>query len=168
MTDKVPESSIPPDSATPRRAPGRSGRDAIPLEAFEALKAIYARLEEAIDGLGLACRGDGACCRFETSGLDLFATGLEIALLVREQGMPDAPLEPGRCPFQEADSCKARAGRPLGCRVYFCDAAAEAELHALYERFHREVRELHARHDLEYTYGELVKLLCHYRDSRLK
>ncbi|MHC4946146.1 MAG: hypothetical protein ACYTG7_24305 [Planctomycetota bacterium] len=139
----------------------RPGSGSISDAALEELEELYARLDESISQPVFSCRGDGACCRFETSGLRLFATGLEVAFLIHKLGKPTKAFEPGCCPYQEGDACMARAGRPLGCRVYFCDPAAETDLHPLYEQYHREIIDLHARHDLKYAYGELLKLLYH-------
>lgn len=75
-----------------------------------------------------------------------------------EQPPPNAP-QPLQCPYQVGRSCSARDRRPLGCRVYFCDALDPDGQQAVYERFHRAVVELHRRFSLEYRYVELTTAL---------
>jgi len=58
------------------------------------------------------------------------------------------------CPFQVEGLCTAREARPLGCRVYFCDPAAQAWQNALYEKYHARLQALHERFGLAYVYVE--------------
>jgi hypothetical protein len=50
---------------------------------------------------------------------------MELDVLLDEAPAPVRPLDDGAtCPWQDdAGRCTAREGRPLGCRVYFCDPA---------------------------------------------
>src|SRR5678816_2110155 len=63
----------------------------------------------------------------------------------------------GRCPWYVDGLCRNRAGRPLGCRVYFCDPGWESEMPAVYERYHAELRAVHDRHGLPYRYRLFVE-----------
>jgi len=135
-------------------------------EAFQDLEQVYDRLERELEGLSPQCRGDGDCCRFETSKLRLFATTLETAYLLYRSGEPEAPPSLKACPYQQGNRCLARQGRPLGCRIYFCDPGVEAALPAIYERYHQEITALHKRHGLGYTYEELIRVLLREVDSR--
>jgi hypothetical protein len=49
--------------------------------------------------------------------------------------------------------------KPLACRVYFCDAAAQTWQHALSEELHEDLRALHERFDIPYRYAEWRDLL---------
>ncbi|MFH1999682.1 MAG: hypothetical protein ABIK28_08380, partial [Planctomycetota bacterium] len=125
-------------------------------EAFESLAGLYELIETEVADLGVACRRDGACCRFDTSGLRLYATRLEVAYLLRMAPKPGAKGAAGQCPYQEGSLCQARSGRPLGCRVYFCDEEFSETISALYERFHKAILVLHERYQIEYLYQELL------------
>ena len=65
-----------------------------------------------------------------------------------------AQVEPRGCPYQVDGLCTARQARPLGCRVYFCDAGAQSWQNAVYETYHVQLRALHAAHALDYAYME--------------
>lgn len=124
-------------------------------QVFTDLEALYQRVDEEISLLGAQCSQDGECCRFDRSELSLFLTELEASYLVCQEGSPPAPLKEERCPYQEGSNCRARAGRPLGCRLYFCDANLSRPISALYERFHAEIMALHERHRIPYLYRKL-------------
>ena len=125
-------------------------------KVLDDLAALYRRVASAVSPLGAQCRQDGDCCRFDRSGLSLFVTPLEVAYLVGHEGLPEASAEKGRCPYQEGDRCTAREGRPLGCRLYFCDPALSERISEIYEQFHRELIALHERHHVSYDYRDLV------------
>ena len=64
------------------------------------------------------------------------------------------------CPHQDQARCLARPGRALGCRLFFCDPAANAWFRDAYEDFHRQIKLLHAAHGLPYVYAELTAALA--------
>lgn len=128
----------------------------IPPEAFEALEAIYKEAGERVAALQAECRQDGDCCRFATSGLRLYVTRLEVAYLLAKEPLPDGERVPGQCPYQKESLCMARSGRPLGCRLYYCDDRLEEAISDLYERFHKALVDLHKRYDIEYEYQEIL------------
>lgn len=104
---------------------------------------------------GLFCLRSGRCCRFPDAGHRLYLTRLEFDEMVAHGGRPSGAT--GACPWLEDGLCGIREGRALACRTYFCsDEAAAAEVT---ERWHREVRGLHARHGLEYVYRPLEEHL---------
>jgi hypothetical protein len=121
------------------------------------LGALYRRVEDELDRHRPRCELSGRCCDFPTSGLALFATDLESAhaLATAEGGLPD--VDPQRCPWHVDGLCQNRDGRPLGCRLYFCDPAWEPLMPDLYERFHAELKALHARHGLAYRYQPFTR-----------
>ncbi|MFN0131223.1 MAG: hypothetical protein ACKVW3_01620 [Phycisphaerales bacterium] len=65
----------------------------------------------------------------------------------------------GGCPFQSGTRCGIHAIRPLPCRVYFCDPAAQDWQHDLTERLLRRLRTLHDDHAIPYLYAEWRQLL---------
>lgn len=60
------------------------------------------------------------------------------------------------CPYLEGDLCSAREGRTLGCRLYHCGSGQDGGSTDLYEKFHKEITELHEKHDIDYVYRELL------------
>jgi len=128
-----------------------------PRDALAALAALYGRVDAEIDARSPRCELSGRCCDFPRSGHRLYATDLEAdyALAARGGALPAAPS--GLCPWYVEGRCRNRDGRPLGCRVYFCDPAWEDEMPAVYERFHAELRDLHERFALPYAYRPFVQ-----------
>ncbi|MCW5764922.1 MAG: hypothetical protein KIT68_02970 [Phycisphaeraceae bacterium] len=131
------------------------------------LEAIYAMIADAVSARGPACWASGRCCNFARAGHRLYTTGLEAAYTVARAG-PESVISAesiavaravGGCPFQRDNLCGAHAVRPIGCRVYFCDRAAERWQRDLTERAMAFVRSLHDRHALPYRYAEWRDLL---------
>ena len=58
------------------------------------------------------------------------------------------------CPFQTGKLCGAYQRRPMGCRLFFCDTTATQWQQECYERFHAELKQLHAKFDVPYHYIE--------------
>lgn len=136
-------------------------------DAFEALEAVYGDVDRELAERNPRCLHDGACCRFATSGLSLFVTPLEVAYLILKAGPPPRPPMEGTCPYQEGIECRARAGRPLGCRIYFCDPGMEEVMSGIYEPCHQKIIALHNRHEVRYSYMELVQALVFTRESEV-
>ncbi len=125
--------------------------------AFAALAALYGRVDAEISARNPRCELSGRCCDFPTSGHRLYASSLESAFAVAtaSAGVPDAPS--GLCPWHVEGRCTQRQGRPLGCRVYFCDPGFADEMPAVYERYHAEVRALHDEFGIAYEYRPFVE-----------
>jgi len=126
-----------------------------------ALRGCYAALDREIAGQNPTCWLSGKCCQFDAYGHRLYATGLEIAWLIRQldrtgRARLAAAELPGMdgCPFQVDRLCTVHADRPIGCRVYFCDPAAQHWQGEVYERHLAALRRLHERHALPYAYLE--------------
>jgi Fe-S-cluster containining protein len=129
-------------------------------EALEHVREVLAAAEADVDVLDPHCRACGQCCDFQAAGHRLYVSTAELALLVSgDARQPDQPL---RCPYQQGSACTARENRPLGCRVFFCDAALAASTQAVYERHHAELRQLHEAFGLPYFYVELTAGLSIY------
>ena len=88
-------------------------------------------------------------------------TGLEIAWLVDQLepshrdalARADLPGLDG-CPFQQDKLCGVHTIRPLGCRTYYCDPAAQDWQNPAYETYLDDLRTLHDKHGLDYRYIE--------------
>jgi hypothetical protein len=123
------------------------------------LRALYAELDADIAALAPRCDLSGRCCHFKDYGHDLFVTTLELAELVGLHGWPPQAEGSGQCPYQRGLACTAREGRPLGCRIFYCDPTYEAAMHAITERYHARVKVIHERFGLTYEYGEILRAL---------
>jgi Fe-S-cluster containining protein len=136
----------------------------------EALQALYAELDAEIARLGPACALSGRCCRFEEYGHTLFLSAPEAALLVAEAPAPSRPLDEGAtCPWQDAEGrCTARAARPLGCRVYFCDPSYQPRAPELSERYISRLKRLVADHDEDWDYAPLHRHLRRFASEGVR
>ncbi len=132
------------------------------------IAAIHETIAAAVRDARPHCLASGQCCRFEAFGHRLYATGLEAARCVQlcaAEGRPiglaeiEAAVAGGNCPWQEGRLCLARDGRPVGCRVYFCDPRAAEMVPVLAERAHAEIKAVHDRFGLPYAYGEWRAML---------
>jgi hypothetical protein len=123
------------------------------------VEALYNRLELKIRALGVGCWVRGACCNFDRAQHVLYASTLELAFLRTQRATVAQDAQPNGsalCPFWEAGRCNERAGRPLGCRSFFCDARFRPTLEALYETYHQELRQLAAAHQYPWQYLPFV------------
>jgi Fe-S-cluster containining protein len=134
--------------------------------AFAALRLLYAEVEREIAARAPVCDLKGVCCDFERSDHVLYATRLETDYAVtqaQQRGSalaPSAELPPRErklCPFWKDGLCTHREGRPLGCRIYFCDPSYDGA--PLYERFHAAIQQLCAASGYPYSYGRFVNEL---------
>src|SRR5215213_941730 len=104
----------------------RAVSDALPRDDLpHAIADIYQRVQTEIDQRKPVCSISGRCCRFEEYGHRLFATTIELAVFVRQQGESHgtddlrADWNGLGCPFQVKGLCGVHAIRPFGCRIYF-------------------------------------------------
>ncbi len=139
----------------------------------EALRSLYRELEGRIEDLAPICEASGRCCRFREYGHHLYVSDLELDLFeeiegpIRIEGEPDRVErhESGICPFQVDGLCSVRSGRPIGCRVYFCDERTARRIEELAEEFHGRVRQIHDSYGIAYSYGPWLEGLAS-RDGR--
>jgi Fe-S-cluster containining protein len=146
------------------------------------LERILGQADHAATERRLECRQCGQCCRFEQFGHRLYVTAGELALMLHLA--PDQAPEPigkirnplparrdairngsrakpaSLCPHQDQARCLARAGRVLGCRLFFCAPSAHAWFCDAYESFHQQIKLLHAAHGLPYVYAELAAAMA--------
>ena len=131
----------------------------LPEEARIRLADIYRRVHEEVASAGPVCRQSGNCCNFPEADHDLYASTIEIAYLVQAHAL-QTDTGKSLCPYWLERKCTAREGRPLGCRVYFCDKDYQRDhSQAIYEKYHREIRELANEFEIEYRYVPLVRML---------
>jgi Fe-S-cluster containining protein len=130
-------------------------------EIAATLRDLFATLDAEIAALNPTCWISGKCCKFDSYGHRLYVTALEIAWLLPQLDAPsrlrlrDSHLpELDGCPFQVAGLCSVHALRPLGCRTYFCDPAAQHWQNPLYEKFLTALRQLHDAYAIPYRYLE--------------
>lgn len=100
------------------------------LEQLRELRALYARIDGAVQGWG--CESSTDCCRFGVTGREPYPTAVELAELERavkaRGGLPKRRTLPvaseRRCALLSDDGrCLVYASRPFGCRTFFCERA---------------------------------------------
>ena len=138
----------------------------------DALRRLFADLDADVQSRKPTCWLSGRCCKFDSYGHRLYVTGLEIAWLISQlddrarSRLRGAELPGGDgCPFQVEKLCSVHALRPLGCRIYFCDANAQQWQNEVYEVFLDRLRRLHEEYGLEYRYIEWRQALSEARES---
>jgi hypothetical protein len=121
------------------------------------LRTLYADLDSAVSRLSPVCQLSGRCCRFQEYGHTLFLSAPEAAYLLAESPRPSRPLDDGAsCPWQDSlGRCTAREGRPLGCRVYYCDPAYAPHASGLSEEFLGRLKRLVEELELPWNYAPL-------------
>jgi hypothetical protein len=128
--------------AVGRRNPSRDAREAPWRSSAERaeLLAIYAEAEALLAGWSCSCAvacapeaPEGRCCHFGVTGREPYPTPVEleeVRHVMRTAGV--APRDPRRLPLADArpcpllsdtGRCRVYAGRPFGCRTFFCDDA---------------------------------------------
>ena len=127
---------------------------------FAELRALYREFDEATASVSPVCRASGRCCDFEAWGHTLFASRLEVDLLLADAGLRSFDPSTKLCPFWKDRKCEARSPRPLGCRAFFCDEAKEEAMGALHEEHLRRLKDLHDRHGLPWDYAPLLRHLA--------
>lgn len=121
---------------------------------LRSIDEIYARFERERVDRAPVCDRSGRCCRFEAFGHRLFVSTLEFARF-RQQSTGGVGVWDGTgCPYQVEGLCSVHFARPFGCRAFFCDPTSTAWQQGQYERFHREIRELHDELGVPYLYVE--------------
>lgn len=125
----------------------------------EEMRRLYAEVDRAIRSRGPVCWNRGLCCRFAEAGHHLFVTPLEVVYFVQHHGWPPTPPRVDTCPAYQGGRCVARLGRPLGCRVFYCQASARWWQPGLSEQYLTRLRALHERLGLAWVYAEWLAVL---------
>jgi Fe-S-cluster containining protein len=138
-------------------------------EVRDAVAGIYTELATETDRRRPLCIVSGRCCRFEEFGHRLFVTTMELADFVHQynarphpspppvyqgRGTSPTPWDGTGCPFQINKLCGVHALRPMGCRIFFCDASSAQWQQDLYERLHARLKSLHETLHVPYAYVE--------------
>jgi Fe-S-cluster containining protein len=135
----------------------RAARDP---EFLAAVEVLYADLDARTAARRPVCINRGACCQFEAFGHRLFVTPVELAYFLAKSDSPlRRPISSASCPYQVGGLCTVRAARPTGCRIFFCDVAAQHWQPDETEHTLARIRELHRRFDLPYAYVEWIDAL---------
>src|ERR1051325_9677199 len=109
-------------------------------ELIAAMEQFYRELDQDIAARRPICWNSGECCRFGQYGHRLYVTALEVAYyLAKAQSTDSHSLPPANhvslpvlgsssnddtCPHANG-GCQARQRRPMGCRIFYCDPAAQ-------------------------------------------
>jgi hypothetical protein len=120
-------------------------------EVVQAMRDFYAEADREIVEQGAICGNKGECCRFGQFGHRLYVTTLEIVYYLATGGLPP-PVTTDACPYSLDGKCHIRDGRPLGCRVFYCDPNAQHWQGPLSERRLAQLRILHERLGVPYLY----------------
>lgn len=129
-------------------------------EFLAAMHEFYAKLDRSVAAHRPVCRNRGVCCRFGEFGHRLYVTPLELAFFAAEtEPLRPVPPAAAACPYQLEGLCDARSGRPMGCRIFFCESAGQGWQENLTESALGELRDLHERFDVPYAYVEWLDAL---------
>jgi hypothetical protein len=120
---------------------------------------LYEEVDREVAAAGPVCVASGRCCRFKEYGHTLFVSNLEAEVLLADAPTYEQPVSPDFCPFQHGNLCTARAPRPLGCRIYYCDPTYQETANAISEKYLRRLKELAAAQDMEWRYAPLHSFL---------
>lgn len=136
----------------------------------DAIQAVYADLQAAIDARRPRCDASGRCCRFDEYGHRLYVTTMELAVFAAAWASVADPTpatagtapasrlrvlsDGGACRFQVDGLCSVHSIRPFGCRVFFCDETAADWQAEQYEQFHGRLKALHDHLGVPYYYVE--------------
>ena len=125
-------------------------------DVANAVHALYSRVTAEIDQRRPKCEMSGRCCNFEAYGHRLYLTTLELATFLHDLLASQLPstIPSTGCPFQKNKLCTVHTIRPFGCRIFFCDPTATEWQQSAYERFHAELKQLHAQFNVPYAYME--------------
>jgi len=127
-------------------------------EVVQAMGDFYAEADREIAEHGTVCWNKGECCRFGQYGHRLYVTTLEIVYYLATGTLPP-PATADACPHSLDGRCHARDRRPLGCRVFYCDARAQQWQGPLSERRLARLRVMHEQLNVPYCYVDWMTVL---------
>jgi Fe-S-cluster containining protein len=116
---------------------------------------IYRDTDAAVAAAGPVCVASGRCCRFKEYGHVLYLSNLEAEILLSSAPAYQQPVAPEFCPFQSGNLCTARADRPLGCRIYYCDPNYQETSSHITETMLRRLKKLAQEHAWDWEYAPL-------------
>jgi hypothetical protein len=150
-------------------------------DVIRAVETLYRELDAEIAARSPTCWNKGECCRFSGYGHRLYVTTLEVAYYLARGGEPvgnaaaaavsherslpvlHANHVPSNsndvCPHAYGGRCHARERRPMGCRIFYCDPAAQHWQGPLTEKYLGKLRNLHERFEVPYLYADWMRVL---------
>ena len=148
------------------------------VDVVAAMDAFYAEADRQIAARLPVCTNKGECCRFAQFGHRLYVTALEVAYYLAsgylahaaenanndgENRKPCDSMIPAVteevCPHAIGGRCCARDRRPFGCRVFFCDPAAQHWQGPMTEETLVRLRQMHDDLSVPYFYAEWLTVL---------
>jgi hypothetical protein len=127
---------------------------------------LYHDVDREVAAAGPVCVASGRCCRFKEYGHTLFLSNLEAEVLLNAAPLYDRDaVTADFCPFQKENLCTAREPRPLGCRVYYCDASYQETGVAISEKYLKGLKALADAHGVSWHYAPLHHFLTHPEDA---
>lgn len=167
------DSGLRHNSATGQNA---SPDDGLPIQEIieaarrpdvrSAMTQFFDEADRRISAQPATCWNRGLCCRFGEYGHRLYVTALEVCYYLATGAMPPPPTG-DVCPHAVEGMCHARDRRPLGCRIFFCDVAAQYWQGPLTEELLGRLRDLHAKLDVPYFYADWIGVLRALREHDL-
>lgn len=121
----------------------------------EQLMMVYAEVDAAVAHAAPKCDTSGRCCRFTEYGHTLFISQFEAEILLEARLPFVKPVSRDGCPFQVDGLCTARANRPIGCRIYFCDPAFQDAQGPLTEAAISKMKKLAEEYETGWRYAPL-------------
>ncbi|MBI4581870.1 MAG: hypothetical protein HY718_19390 [Planctomycetes bacterium] len=129
-------------------------------EVVAAMRAFYGDADRRIAAHSPTCWNRGACCRLGEYGHRLYVTALEVAYYLAHRRQEQVPTVTGEsCPHAHDGQCHARERRPLGCRIFYCDPAAQHWQGPLTEELLRRLRRLHDELNVPCFYADWLVVL---------
>jgi hypothetical protein len=120
---------------------------------------LYREVDAEVQAAGPVCVASGRCCRFKEYGHVLFLSNLEADVLLAGAPPYEQPVPADFCPFQKGNLCTARAPRPLGCRVYYCDPNYQETGNRITEKYLHRLKELAEEQGVAWRYAPLHSFL---------
>src|SRR5437867_7094860 len=120
---------------------------------------LYREVDREVQAAGPVCVASGRCCRFKEYGHVLYLSNLEADVLLSAAPAYDTLVSTDFCPFQKENLCTARAPRPLGCRVYYCDPNYQETGNQITERYLQQLKQLAQDHNVAWRYAPLHQYL---------
>jgi len=126
--------------------------------ALAELRRLYRVVDRELEKNPGECEACGDCCSFAGVVPDLYASVLELALVLR--WVDRLPKRVGkRCPFLRDDLCTVRPVRPLGCRTHYCRDDSREVHQALHERVLSRMKEIARRSLVPWEYRPFLEFL---------
>lgn len=130
------------------------------------LVTLYQDLEKELMALNPGCDRCGTCCNFRTFDHVLYASSIEVDFITQHVEVPDFDVTNNRCPFLKDNQCSIRTFRALGCRIFYCDPDYQAISHDLYEKYHRIIKKISKKYNVQWKYLPFLTQLSEFK-SRL-